>query len=101
MIEVLKPGFFTTVQDLGRWGYQSYGVGIAGALVADDIGNLRRCAVLWRRHDSPAISVLSAVEGLEVATPALKPYVIPLSLIVLVGLFLFQRKGTASVGDNW
>jgi antagonist of KipI len=32
MIEVLKPGFFTTIQDLGRWGYQSYGVGIAGAL---------------------------------------------------------------------
>ncbi len=32
MIEVLKPGLFTTVQDLGRWGYQSYGVGIAGAL---------------------------------------------------------------------
>ncbi|MEK7711651.1 MAG: KUP/HAK/KT family potassium transporter, partial [Pseudomonadota bacterium] len=47
---------------------------------------------------TPAISVLSAVEGLEVATPALKPYVIPISLIVLVGLFLFQRHGTARVG---
>ncbi|MDD5329107.1 MAG: potassium transporter Kup [Sulfuricella sp.] len=47
---------------------------------------------------TPAISVLSAVEGLEIATPALKPYVIPLTLIVLVGLFAFQRKGTASVG---
>ncbi len=47
---------------------------------------------------TPAISVLSAVEGLEVATPALKPYVIPLSLLVLVGLFLVQRRGTASVG---
>ena len=32
MIEVIKPGLFTTIQDLGRWGYQSYGVGIAGAL---------------------------------------------------------------------
>lgn len=32
MIEVLKPGLFTTIQDRGRWGYQSYGVGIAGAL---------------------------------------------------------------------
>jgi antagonist of KipI len=32
MIEVIKPGLFTTVQDLGRWGYQRYGVGIAGAL---------------------------------------------------------------------
>jgi len=32
MIEVIKPGIFTTIQDKGRWGYQSYGVGIAGAL---------------------------------------------------------------------
>ncbi len=47
---------------------------------------------------TPAISVLSAVEGLEIATPALKPYVIPISLTVLIGLFLIQRKGTASVG---
>jgi KUP system potassium uptake protein len=47
---------------------------------------------------TPAISVLSAVEGLEIATPALKPYVIPITLAVLIGLFMFQRKGTASVG---
>ena len=47
---------------------------------------------------TPAISVLSAVEGLEVATPALKPYVIPVTLGVLAGLFFFQRKGTASIG---
>jgi KUP system potassium uptake protein len=47
---------------------------------------------------TPAISVLSAVEGLEVATPALKPYVIPISLIVLIGLFMVQRHGTARVG---
>lgn len=47
---------------------------------------------------TPAISVLSAVEGLEIATPALKPYVIPITLAVLVGLFMFQRKGTARVG---
>lgn len=46
---------------------------------------------------TPAISVLSAVEGLEVATPAFKPYVVPIALVVLVGLFLFQRKGTADV----
>lgn len=47
---------------------------------------------------TPAISVLSAVEGLEVATPALKPYVLPISLGVLVGLFSFQRLGTGVVG---
>jgi KUP system potassium uptake protein len=47
---------------------------------------------------TPAISVLSAVEGLEVITPAFKPFVIPLSLVVLVFLFIIQKYGTASVG---
>ena len=47
---------------------------------------------------TPAISVLSAVEGLEVVTPALKPYVVPLSLAILIGLFAVQRFGTATVG---
>ncbi|KXB29518.1 potassium transport protein Kup [Dechloromonas denitrificans] len=47
---------------------------------------------------TPAISVLSAVEGLEIITPAFKPYILPITLVVLVGLFLFQRRGTASVG---
>jgi KUP system potassium uptake protein len=47
---------------------------------------------------TPAISVLSAVEGLEVAAPALEPYVIPVTLVVLVWLFIFQRRGTASIG---
>jgi KUP system potassium uptake protein len=47
---------------------------------------------------TPAISVLSAIEGLEVATPAVKPWVIPLTLIVLFALFFFQKRGTGSVG---
>jgi KUP system potassium uptake protein len=47
---------------------------------------------------TPAISVLSAVEGLEVAAPSLKPYVLPATLIVLVVLFAVQRRGTGSVG---
>ncbi|MBI5791357.1 MAG: potassium transporter Kup [Rhodocyclales bacterium] len=47
---------------------------------------------------TPAMSVLSAVEGLEVATPMFKPYVVPITVIVLCGLFLFQPRGTASVG---
>src|SRR5204862_3574482 len=44
------------------------------------------------------ISVLSAVEGLKVATPLFEPYVIPIALVLLVGLFLVQRRGTAAVG---
>lgn len=47
---------------------------------------------------TPAISVLSAVEGLEVATPALKPFVIPITLLVLFGLFFVQRRGTGTMG---
>jgi KUP system potassium uptake protein len=47
---------------------------------------------------TPAISVLSAVEGLEVATPFFKPYVIPITIVILVLLFFFQRRGTAGVG---
>ena len=47
---------------------------------------------------TPAISVLSAVEGLETATPAFKPYVIPVALAILVGLFALQHRGTAKVG---
>jgi len=48
---------------------------------------------------TPAISVLSAVEGLEVATPAFKPFVIPITIVVLFGLFYIQRHGTALVGN--
>ncbi len=47
---------------------------------------------------TPAISVLSAVEGLEVVTPLLKPYVLPISVTVLVALFAVQRYGTGLVG---
>ena len=47
---------------------------------------------------TPAISVLSAVEGLKVATPLFEPYVVPISLALLAGLFLVQRHGTAAVG---
>ena len=47
---------------------------------------------------TPTISVLSAVEGLEVITPAFKPFVIPVALVILVFLFVIQRHGTASVG---
>jgi KUP system potassium uptake protein len=47
---------------------------------------------------TPAISVLSAVEGLKIATPIFDHYVIPLVIVILVALFLFQRRGTGAVG---
>jgi KUP system potassium uptake protein len=47
---------------------------------------------------TPAISVLSAVEGLEVISPTFKKYVIPITLVILFGLFAVQKRGTAGIG---
>ena len=47
---------------------------------------------------TPAITVLSAVEGLNVATKVFQPFILPIAAVILVGLFLIQRKGTAGVG---
>ena len=47
---------------------------------------------------TPVITVLGAIEGLEVATPVLRPLVVPISLGILAGLFLVQKRGTARVG---
>jgi KUP system potassium uptake protein len=48
---------------------------------------------------TPAISVLSAVEGLGVATPALAPWIIPVTVVLLTGLFAVQYRGTAGIGS--
>jgi KUP system potassium uptake protein len=47
---------------------------------------------------TPVITVLGAVEGLEVAMPGLRPFVVPATLVILVGLFMIQKRGTAVVG---
>ncbi|HYD64259.1 potassium transporter Kup [Azospirillum sp.] len=47
---------------------------------------------------TPAISVLSAVEGLKVATPVFEPFVVPITVVVILGLFLVQKQGTGKVG---
>ena len=77
----------SAVKDQPRWRMLILALGVTGAALF--FGD----AVL-----TPAISVLSAVEGLEVGTTAFKPYVIPIAVIVLVTLFAFQRHGTAVVG---
>ena len=48
---------------------------------------------------TPAISVLSAVEGLEIAAPGLERFVVPITVVVLLGLFMIQRRGTTKVGS--
>lgn len=62
------------------------------------IGCFGACLFFGESILTPAISVLSAVEGLEVIEPSLAPLVLPIALAILVALFLIQRFGTASVG---
>jgi len=76
-----------SVRDHPKWGAMLGLVGVFGAALFYGDGVI-----------TPAISVLSAIEGLEVATPFLKPYIVPLTVAVVIGLFSFQRKGTSTVG---
>jgi len=69
---------------------------VQGALIA--MGVFGAALLYGDGMITPAISVLSAIEGLEVATPFFKPYVLPITIVILVLLFMFQRRGTAGVG---
>ncbi|MBK6848183.1 MAG: potassium transporter Kup [Proteobacteria bacterium] len=68
------------------------------AATATLIGLLGAGLLLGDGMITPAISVLSAVEGLEIATPALGHLVVPLTIALLIGLFALQRRGTSGVG---
>src|SRR5947207_11106769 len=74
---------------------KSRSAAVKGSLIA--IGVFGAALLYGDGMITPAISVLSAVEGLEIATPFFKPYVIPLTIVILVVLFFFQRRGTAGV----
>jgi KUP system potassium uptake protein len=63
------------------------------------LGLFAACLLYGDGMITPAISVLSAVEGIRVITPVFAPYVIPLTIAILLGLFLLQRHGTARVGS--
>jgi len=69
-----------------------------GRLGAAAIGLFAACLLYGDGMITPAISVLSAVEGIGIITPLFDPYVIPLTIVILCGLFLIQRHGTARVG---
>jgi KUP system potassium uptake protein len=61
-------------------------------------GDIGTCLFYGDGVITPAISVLSAVEGLEVISPDFKGYVIPLTLLILLALFSVQKRGTAGIG---
>ena len=63
------------------------------------VGLFAACLLYGDGMITPAISVLSAVEGIRIITPLFKPYVVPLTIVILAGLFLIQRHGTARVGS--
>ena len=62
------------------------------------LGLFAACLLYGDGMITPAISVLSAVEGIGVITPVFKDYIIPITIAILVGLFLIQRQGTARLG---
>ncbi len=63
------------------------------------LGLFGACVLYGDGMITPAISVLSAVEGTRIITPVFKPYVIPITILILGGLFFLQRGGTARVGN--
>jgi KUP system potassium uptake protein len=69
-----------------------------GTYVLTAMGLLGAALIYGDGVITPSISVLSALEGVNVATPALKPYVMPLAVGVLIALFLSQRVGTERIG---
>jgi KUP system potassium uptake protein len=69
----------------GKWLLMLFGLLGAGLLFGDGM-------------ITPAISVLSAVEGLHLITPAFDPYVLPITIAILFGLFAIQHRGTADIG---
>jgi len=63
------------------------------------LGVLATCLFYGDAMITPAISVLSAVEGLEIVQPSFQPLVVPISIAILIALFLVQARGTAKVGN--
>jgi len=63
------------------------------------LGLFGACLLYGDGMITPAISVLSAIEGLRIITPMFKPYVIPVTIVILGCLFFLQRRGTAKVGS--
>jgi KUP system potassium uptake protein len=82
LLALTKPGEMKTT---AKWVLVSIGIFGSTMLYGDGV-------------ITPAISVVSAVDGLEIATPAFSPYIVWISVAIIIGLFAFQSRGTAVVG---
>jgi KUP system potassium uptake protein len=82
LLALTKPGEMKTT---AKWVLVSIGIFGSTMLYGDGV-------------ITPAISVVSAVDGLEIATPAFSPYIVWISVVIIIGLFAFQSRGTAVVG---
>lgn len=90
-----EGGIMALITQLRRWGAQRGG---RQAAVLASLGIFGASLFFGDSMITPAISVLSAVEGLEVVEPSLKEFVVPITALIIVALFLVQRRGTAAVG---
>ena len=70
-----------------------------GAYIGASMGLLGAALLYGDGVITPAISVLSALEGVNVATSAFRPYILPLAVVILLGLFSVQQFGTAKIGQ--
>jgi KUP system potassium uptake protein len=77
----------TLVSEVARRGKFLFLLGLFGAALLYADGMI-----------TPAISVMAAIEGLHVVTPLFDPYVVPIAVVILIGLFFFQSRGTTGVG---
>ena len=106
VVSIKYVAFIMRADNRGEGGIMAL-LALASRNVADDakkqrnimlLGILGACMFYADGIITPAISVLSAVEGLEVAAPILHPLILPITLVVLFLLFWAQSKGTALVG---
>jgi KUP system potassium uptake protein len=90
-----EGGIMALITLLRRWGTQR---GKRAAIVLAGVGIFGASLFFGDSMITPAISVLSAIEGLKVVDPSLEDLVVPITAVIIVVLFLVQRKGTAAVG---
>ena len=105
VVTVLYVGLLLGVDNEGEGGLLALvallrrtSAGVRAGAVVSVVGMVGAAMFLGDSVVTPAISVLSAAEGLEVASPSLEPLVLPIALVILLGVFVLQRLGSGRIG---